>query len=167
MPGTVDDFLNKFGANNGAIDDQQAQELHDRFVSSDPGNSQFDANTYHQGATQYLGTLPDDQFHQAASNAFAQAPQEQRQGLIGSLLGALSGHGVGVESLASTLGLSSTSPQQMTPDDFARVANYARREQPGALQQTVAEKPFLLKAMGNPVLMGILGVVASKMIGRR
>ena len=166
MPGTVDDFVQRFGG-GGTIDDQQAAELHDQFVSTDPQHAQFDAQTYHQGATEYLGKLPDDQFHQAASTAYAQAAPEQQQGLMGSLLGALGGQGVSLGSLGSMLGLSSTNPQNMGPDDFAKVANYARREQPQALQQAVAEKPFLLKAMGNPIVMGVLGMVASRMLRGR
>jgi hypothetical protein len=31
MPGTVDDFMNRFGG-GGTIDDTQAQHYHDRFV---------------------------------------------------------------------------------------------------------------------------------------
>jgi hypothetical protein len=46
--------------------------------------------------------------------------------------------------------------------------NYARREQPQALQQTVAEKPWFVKAMGNPIVMGALSMAAAKMLsGRR
>lgn len=159
--------MQRFGG-GGTMDDQQAAQLHDQFVSSDPQHAQFDAQTYHEGATEYLGKLPDDQFHQAASTAFAQAAPEQQQGLVGSLLGALQGRGVGLGALGSMLGLSSTDPQNMGADDYAKVANYARREQPEAMRQAVAEKPFLLKAMGNPVVMGVLGMVAAKMLrGRR
>ena len=46
--------------------------------------------------------------------------------------------------------------------------NYARRERPEALRQTVEEKPWFLKAMGNPVVMGALTMAAAKMLsGRR
>ena len=57
MPGTVDDFMNRFGG-EGAIDDQQAQQYHDRFVSTNPDGREFDNQTYHQSATEYLGKLP-------------------------------------------------------------------------------------------------------------
>jgi hypothetical protein len=33
MPGTVDDFMNRF-AGGGTIDDNEAQQYHDRFVST-------------------------------------------------------------------------------------------------------------------------------------
>jgi hypothetical protein len=44
--------------------------------------SDFDNKTYHEGTTEYLGKLPDDQFHEAAKNAVAQAPEIDRQGLL-------------------------------------------------------------------------------------
>ena len=46
--------------------------------------------------------------------------------------------------------------------------NYARTEQPEVLKKTVEEKPWFVKAMGNPVVMGALAVAAAKMLsGRR
>lgn len=73
MPGTVDDFMNRFGG-GGTIDDRDAQQYHDRFVSTHPNDRDFDNQTYNQSATEYLGKLPDDQFQEAASNAYSQAP---------------------------------------------------------------------------------------------
>ena len=53
----------------------------------------------------------------------------------------------------------------MSADDAARLMNYARTEKPEALKKTVEEKPWFLKAMGNPVIMAVLAVAAAKMIG--
>lgn len=167
MPGTVDDFMQRFGG-GGTMDESQAAQYHDRFTSDNPDDRSFDNNTYHQAATQYLGKLPDDQFHQTARDAVAQMPQPQRAGLLGSLMGALgggaAGGGGGLGQIASMLGLGSTDPNQMSPDDAAKLMNYARKENPGALQQTVAEKPWFVKAMGNPVVMGALTMAAAKML---
>src|SRR5205085_4087275 len=112
MPGTVDDFMQHFGG-SGTMDEGQAAQYHDRFVSNHPGDSDFDNSTYHQAATQYLGKLPDDQFHQAAQNAVTQMPQPERAGLLGTLMGALGGSsGAGdagsVGGIARMLGLGST-----------------------------------------------------------
>lgn len=175
MPGTVDDFINRFGGNQ-TIDDQEAAQYHERFVSTHPNDSAFDNQTYHQGATEYLGKLPDDQFHQAASSALAQTPPQERQGLLSGLLGALgggalgsglaggSGMGGGLGNIASLLGLGSTDPSKMSNDDATRVMNYARREQPQALQQVVQDKPWFLKAMGNPIVVGALTMAAAKLV---
>lgn len=86
MPGTVDDFMNRF-ASGGTIDDREAEQYHERFVSSHPDDRAFDSQTYHQSATEYLGKLPDDQFQEAARNAYSQAAPQERQGLLSGLLG--------------------------------------------------------------------------------
>jgi hypothetical protein len=171
MPGTVDDFMQRFGG-SGTMDESEAAQYHDRFVSNNAGDRDFDNNTYHQAATQYLGKLPDDQFHQSARNAMAQMPADQRAGVLGTLMGALRGAAAGGGSgglggLAKMLGLGSTDPNQMSPDDAAKVMNYARREQPEALRQTVAEKPWFVKAMGNPVVLGALTLAAAKLLSNQ
>jgi len=159
MPGTVDDFMNRFGG-GGTIDDSEAQQYHDRFVSTNAADQGFDNQTYHQSATEYLGKLPDDQFQNAARNAYNQVAPQDRQGLLGGLLSALGGN---QGDIASKLGLASTDPSKMNADDAARLMNYARTQQPEALQKTVQEKPWFVKALGNPVVMGTLAVAAAKL----
>lgn len=168
MPGTVDDFMQRFGG-AGTMDESEAAQYHDRFVSNHANDREFDNNTYHEAATQYLGKLPDDQFRQAAGNAVAQMPQQQRAGLLNTLLGALGGAGGagGIGGLVNTLGLGTSDPNQMSADDAAKVMNYARKEQPQVLQQTVAEKPWFVKAMGNPVVIGALTMAAAKLLSRQ
>lgn len=155
--------MNRFGG-EGTIDDQQAQQYHDRFVSTNPDDREFDNQTYHQSATEYLGKLPDDQFQQAARNAYSQAAPQERQGLLGSLLGALGGR---QSNVAGQLGLGTTDPRQMSEQDAARLMDYVRREHPEVLRQTVQEQPWFLKAMGHPVLMGILAMAATKLFNSR
>jgi hypothetical protein len=165
MPGTVDDFMNRFGG-GGTIDDSEAQQLHDRFVSTHPDDREFDNKTYQQSATEYLGKLPDDKFQDAARNAYSQAAPQERQGLLGGLLSAL-GSGVatgGPGDIASKLGLGTTDPSRMSADDAARLMNYARSEHPEVLQKTVEEKPWFVKAMGNPIIMGVLAMAATKLV---
>ena len=168
MPGTVDDFMQRFGG-GGTMDESDAAQYHDRFVSTHPNDRDFDSNTYQQAATQYLGKLPDDKFREAARNAVTQVPPQERAGLLGTLMGALSGAGSaggggGLGDIASMLGLGSTDPNKMSPDDAAKLMNYARKEQPEALQQTVAQKPWLMKALGNPIVMGALAAAAAKLL---
>jgi len=152
--------MNRFGSGS-TIDDSEAQQYHDRFVSTNTADSAFDNQTYHQSATEYLGKLPDDQFQNAARNAYTQAAPQDRQGLLGSLLGALGG---GAADIASKLGLGTADPSRMNADDAARLMNYARSEHPEVLQKTVEEKPWFVKAMGNPVIMGVLAMAAAKLM---
>jgi len=171
MINTIDDFMKRFGS-QGTVDDQEAVQLHDLFVSTRPEHSQFDNRTYQQAATEYLGKLPDGQFQDAARNAVTQVAPQQRQDLLSSLLGAMQGGSAGGQGasagglggIARMLGLSSTDPNQMSQDDAAKVLDYARKENPDALRQTVQEKPWFVKAMGNPVVMGALTLAAAKLL---
>ena len=52
-------------------------------------------------------------------------------------------------------------PQPNIQDVFL---NYARREKPEVLRQTVEEKPWFMKAMGNPIVMGALAMAATKLV---
>ena len=152
--------MKRFGG-GGTIDDSEAQQYYDRFISTSPDDRDFDNQTYQQSATEYLGKLPDDQFQGAAREAYNQAAPQDRQGLLSGLLGALAGGGAA--DIASKIGLGSTDPSRMSAEDAARLMNYARTEQPEVLKKTVEEKPWFVKAMGNPVVMGALAVAAAKM----
>jgi hypothetical protein len=171
MINTIDDFMKRFGS-EGTVNDQEAAQLHDLFVSTRPEHSQFDNRTYQHAATEYLGKLPDAQFQDAARNAVTQVAPQQRQDLLGSLLGAMQGGSAGGQGasagglggIARMLGLSSTDPNQMSQDDAAKVLDYARKENPDALRQTVQEKPWFVKAMGNPVVMGAVTLAAAKLL---
>ena len=171
MINNIDDFMKRFGS-QGTVDDQEAVQLHDLFVSTRPEHSQFDNRTYQHAATEYLGKLPDAQFQDAARNAVTQVAPQQRQDLLSSLLGAMQGGSAGGQGasagglggIARMLGLSSTDPNQMSQDDAAKVLDYARKENPDALRQTVQEKPWFVKAMGNPVVMGALTLAAAKLL---
>ncbi|HEY5743633.1 MAG TPA: hypothetical protein VIS99_13945 [Terrimicrobiaceae bacterium] len=160
---TVDDFMKRFGGGD-TIDDREAQQFYDRFTSTSPEDRDFDNQTYQQSATEYLGKLPDDQFQGAARQAYNQAAPQDRQGLLSGLLGALAGGGAA--DIASKLGLGSTDPNRMSAEDAARLMDYARKEQPEVLKKTVEEKPWFVKAMGNPVVMGALAAAAAKMLSR-
>ena len=167
MINTIDDFMKRFGS-GGTIDDQMAAQMHDRFVSTKTEDSQFDNRAYHAAAVEYIGRLPDDQFRNAAQNAVAQAPPQQRQDLLGGLLGALKGGSAGgLGGIASMLGLSSTDPNKMSEQDAAKVMDYARKENPQAIQQTVQEKPWFVKALGNPVVLGALTIAATKLLSNQ
>ncbi len=163
MGETIDDFIRRFGGEAEGEEERasQAERFYDKFVSKKPEDEEFDPQALHEGATEYLGKLPDDQFREAASQSYSQMEPRERQGLLGSLLGALRGSGVDLESIARSLGLSQTDPDKMDPDDYARLADYTRREHPEAMRQVMADKPWYLKALGNPVVLGALGMIAA------
>jgi hypothetical protein len=165
MP-SVDDFIQRFGG-AGAMDDREAHQYYDRFASTDPRDRDYDNDALYEGATQHLGRLPDDQFQQVSQNAFNQAPPQQRAGLVESLFGALRGRGMDPSALGSQAGLRTLDPNSMNGSDFARLADFTRRNHPDAMRQTVQQQPWFVKAMGNPIVMGALGMVAANMMRKK
>ncbi|MEO6003830.1 MAG: hypothetical protein ABIZ04_04755 [Opitutus sp.] len=163
MPGTVDDFIQRFGGNQ-TMDEADAAHYFDRFASRDPRDDDFDHHAMAMGATEYLGRLPEPQFQQAAQTAYSNASPDQREGLVGTLMRALQGRGV---NLGSVLGQNVSHPSQVNASQYAQIANYARQQHPDAMQQVVREQPWLMKAMGHPVMMGALGMIAGHMIKKR
>jgi hypothetical protein len=146
------------------MDDREASEYYDRFASREDRYREFDNDALYDGATQHLGQLPDDQLYNSAQGAFEQAAPHQRTSLVQTLLAALQGHGTDVGRLGPQLGLRSLDPNRMSGSDFAQLVNFTRRSNPGALRQTVQQQPWLVKALGNPIVMGALGVVAARMM---
>ena len=179
MAGLLEGFLEQF--TTGTPPAANATEFHDRFVSKDQDDRDFDDQVYSEAAATHLQQMPDDQFQSAARNAVSQVAPQQREDLLGGLLGALGGTGVArglgamggagggnpVEQITRMLGIGTSDPRQMSEDDAAKLMNYARKEQPNALRQTVAEKPWFVKAMGNPIVMGALTMAATRLLSRR
>ena len=146
--------MRRFGSGQ-TVDDQMAAELHERFVSTRPEDSQLKTAPI---------TRPRQNPWEAARRSIPHSRSERRHsGGAGATAGLARwlawrvdrGSGGGLGNIAKTLGLSTTDPNQMSEDDAARVMNYARKENPDALRQTVQEKPWLVKALGNPVVLGV------------
>jgi len=149
------------------MDDREANKYYDRFASTDPKDREFDNEALYEGATQHLGQLPGDQFNQATQQAYEATPPQQRTGLIQDLLGALQGRGVDPSAVGAQAGLRSLDPNAMSSSDFARLADYTRQNHPDVMRQTVQQQPWFLKAMGNPIVLGALGMVAAKLLRKK
>jgi hypothetical protein len=166
MP-TVDDFIRRFGAGT-AVDDSEAAAFLDRFTSTDPDDCEFDKDAMYSGAIEYLGSLPDHDFEEAAQNVFLSSPPEGRQRLLTALMRALHCRGVSSANMAGFFGClaaipSDASPgQAVNPAQYAKAANFARRQYPEVMRELVREQPWIMKAMGATVLIGALGTVASR-----
>ena len=154
-PGLMD-FQGRYGAPD--FSDQEAQGFYDR----------LERNPACQGAQcEYLAQMPPDDFQQHAQQAAQQLPPQQREEVAGGLLGALEKYGLNPGQLAGMLGMGSALPQQMGPQDLARLLGWAQQNRPDALNEAVADKPWFIKQLGNPVVQGILGNLARRFFSGR
>jgi hypothetical protein len=159
----MDDFIGHFA--RGPIDDDEVEQYHKRFISTDAEDRDFDSQTYHESVTEYLRKLPEDEFEQEARFAVSRATPEQRQELLRELLKALERAG-GKADIAK-LRLGSTDPCEMSEVDAARLMNYARREHPESLTKVVEEKRSFLKDLRDLVVVGALAITAKRLAQRR
>src|SRR5687767_3973883 len=130
MPGTVDDFISRFGG-KGSIDDRQAEQYYDRFASTRDEDRDFNNDALYDGASQHLGRLDDDEFTRVSEQAYRQAPPEQRSGFLQTILRGIQGKGADL----GRIGVQHTDPREMTPEEYARVTNYARRQHPEVMRE--------------------------------
>lgn len=153
---SVDDFMSRFSNPNTYVAPEEANERFERFARS--GHPDFQ-----QAAGSYLSQIDPDQF----ANAAQRLDPNERAGFASGLMNALSKAGIDLGPIGRMLGLSSTDPEQMQPQDIARLAGYAQRNAPAALQETAKEKPFILRALGNPIVQGALAIMAARYLSKR
>lgn len=55
----------------------------------------------------------------------------------------------------------------MSEDDATRVMNYTRKERPELIRHALGEKPWFVKALGNPALMGALTLAAVRLFSNQ
>jgi hypothetical protein len=158
-------FVQQFAGQGGTPNPHEAVELFDRFTSNHPKDGEFKAEELHAGASEHLQQMPAEDFHQAVQSAYASATPDQQHGLMSSLTSALRGRGIDPAGLLGMAG--GALPSLLNPSQYAQLANATRQQQPEALHEVVRQQPWFVKAMGNPVVMGALGVVASRMVRNR
>ncbi|MEP6800890.1 MAG: hypothetical protein ABJC07_03055 [Acidobacteriota bacterium] len=95
----------------------------------------------------------------------------QRGSFLGTLLGGLGASGASLPGLLGSLGASpnvATDPTQATPQDVARVATYAKDNQPDIFHKAMgfyAQHPTLVKILGTMAIASIARNLSSG--GRR
>jgi hypothetical protein len=68
--------------------------------------------------------------------------------------------------LRRTLGLGSADPHNASPEDVARLSEYARQNHPEVFRRVVADKPFFIRWMDKPLVAALVGIVAGKLMNR-
>ncbi len=68
--------------------------------------------------------------------------------------------------LQRMLGLGTADPNQASPDDVAKLAEYSRQHHPEVFQRVMADKPFLVRWLNKPLVAGLVGIIAGKLLNR-
>jgi hypothetical protein len=95
------------------------------------------------------------------THAIAQIKPNERDDLAQEFLKHFSKRELNDRTLSQQLGLSTHHASHMTADDVSKLASFTYHNHPDIFREVLAEQPGLMKFLGNPVVAGILGIVAA------
>lgn len=147
----------------------------------------------YQNWNQTVGAMPQQQFGQAAGQAFQQVnPQDyynhtqpgaggtnplgslsqpQQTSLAQTLLNALFNHGVDQQQIQQGAGINTLNPSQMSPQELATLAQWMQQNHPQALGQAAAQyqnQPDILSSlMGNKTLLALAALLGASYLQHR
>jgi len=104
----------------------------------------------------------EPQFRSAAEKM---QPQERTE-ITQDLMAELQQRGLAPSWLQRMLGLQTADPTQATPDDVAKLTEYSRQNHPEVFRRVMADKPFLVRWLNKPLVAGLVGVIAGKLLNR-
>jgi len=110
--------------------------------------------------------LPSEQVEPQFRNAAAKMQPNERSEIAQDLMESLHERGLAPTWLQKMLGLKSADPSQATPDDVARLAEYSRQNHPEVFRRVMADKPFLVRWLDKPLVAGLVGIIAGKLLNR-
>lgn len=159
--GAVFEQLAKGAGGNGGNSSDQFEHF-ENFSSGAPRNDVESGvgEAFHPERLSPDQTEP--QFRRAAENM---QPSERAE-IAQDFFQGLQQRGLAPSWLQRMLGLSSADPQAANPEDVARLSEYARQNHPEVFRRVVADKPFFIRWMDKPLVAGLVGVIAGKLMNR-
>ncbi len=100
-------------------------------------------------------------------NAAAKMEPNERSEIAHDLLAELQQRGLAPSWLQRLLGLGSTDPGQASAEDVAKLTEYSRQNHPEVFKRVMADKPFLVRWLDKPLVAGLVGIIAGKLLSRQ
>ena len=91
----------------------------------------------------------------------------ERSEITQDLLSELESRGLAPSWLQKMLGLGSTDPNKASADDVAKLSEYSRQNHPEVFKRVMADKPFLVRWLSKPLVAGLVGIIAGKLLSRQ
>ena len=153
--------LSKGSSDSGQDDDHF--EHFDNFSKSAPRSAVEDGvgEAFHPERADSADVEP-----QLRTAAEKMEPHERSE-IAHDLLGELQQRGLAPTWLQKLLGLSSTDPGSASADDVAKLSEYSRQNHPEVFKRVMADKPFLVRWMSKPLVAGLVGIIAGKLLNRQ
>jgi hypothetical protein len=112
-------------------------------------------------------SLPPAQLEPELQKAIAQIKPNERDDVAREFFKQLDKRGLNDRQLEKQLGLSTHHASRMNADDVSKLASFTYHSHPDIFRDVLAEQPSLMKFLGNPVVAGIVGIVAAKWLNNR
>ena len=119
------------------------------------------------GKTLHHENIPPSQLEPELQKAIAQIKPNERDDVAREFFKHLQKRGLSDRQLEQQLALSTHNPNRMTADDVTKLASFTYHAHPDIFQDVLADKPDLMKFLGNPLVAAIVGVVAAKWLSNR
>ena len=118
------------------------------------------------GQSLHHDNISPAQLEPELQRAIAQIKPNERDDVARAFFKHLSERGLSDRALEQQLGLSTHNPNRMTADDVSKLASFTYHSHPDLFRDVLADQPSLMKFLGNPIVAGILGIVAAKWLNR-
>lgn len=119
--------------------------------------NQLPSQEVQQNYQQFVQNAPPQFVQQAHEQYFQQAPPDERAGLFQGILSGLMQRGVNPQQA----GVQNTDPYSMSAQEAGRLAAYGQQQQPGLLQQVMANPAARM------AIAGVVSYAAKQMLGNR
>jgi hypothetical protein len=143
--------------------DPNNQQMYQNYANAwDQGTySQIPEQEASQNYRQFVNNAPPQMVAQAHQQYYQQMPPQQRGGLLQGLLGGLMQQGYSPQQM----GLQSTDPNTMSPQDAARMTGFAQQQNPDILHQIMGPGGPLGSTGAKLAVAGIAALAAKQMLG--
>lgn len=150
------------GSSDASQDDDHFQHF-DNFSKSAPRRDVEEGvgEAFHPERVDSSDVEP--QFRSAAEKM---EPHERSE-IAHDLLSELQQRGLAPSWLQKLLGLGSIDPGQASADDVAKLSEYSRQNHPEVFKRVMADKPFLVRWLSKPLVAGLVGIIAGKLLNRQ
>ena len=144
--------------------DQNNQQMYQQYANSwDQGTySQLPEQQARQNYQQFVQNAPPQMVEQAHQQYYEQMPPQQRGGLMQGLIGSLMGQGFNPQQSGAQ---NIHNPQNMSPQDAARLTGYAQQQNPDILHQIMGPGGPLGSTGAKLAVAGIAALAAKQLLG--
>ena len=143
--------------------DPNNQQMYQQYANAwDQGTyGQIPEQEARQNYQQFVQNAPPQMVQQVHQQYYEQMPPQQRGGLMQGLLGALTQQGYNPQQA----GLSNYNPNNMSPQDAARLTGYAQQQNPDILHQLLGPGGPLGSTGAKVAVAGIAALAAKQILG--